>query len=135
MAEGYAVTITSGSLRPDAVTGWEVPHAWTAMGVHVDAELTGAHLLHLSVAACVLNDVHREADGLGYAVAGVRVSARGGFDTTTWTSTGIGYDLEVDTDIPSDHLVTLLARVHEVAEIPRALRAGVPVDHDPLAAS
>jgi hypothetical protein len=99
-----------------------MPHAWTEGGVSVDTEFTGAHLLHLAVAGCVLNDTFREAGALGLEVSGVRVTASGGFDEA-WTTTGIRYDVEVEGPT-GDALDALLARVDEVAEIPRVIRAG-----------
>jgi anti-sigma factor RsiW len=58
---------------------------------------------------------------------GVRVTAAGGFDTDTWTSTGISYSVEISSDASNDELAHLLATVDEVAEIPRAVRAGATV--------
>ncbi|MBN9186046.1 MAG: OsmC family protein, partial [Microbacterium sp.] len=116
-----------GTLRisdPDAV---RFPHRWTPEGVSVEAAFTGAHLLHLAAAGCVLNDVYREAEGMGVPVAGVRVVASGGFDPETWASTGIAYTVDVDSPVPERHVRALLQRVDEVAEIPRAIRAGAPV--------
>jgi hypothetical protein len=46
-----------------------MPHRWTADGVLVETEFTGAHLYHLAAAGCVLNDLFREAAGLGIAPA------------------------------------------------------------------
>ena len=78
-------------------------------------------------AGCVLNDVYREAEALGVQLSGVRVAAAGGFDTATWASTGITYRVELDSAASESDVERLLARVDEVAEIPRALRAGAPV--------
>lgn len=55
------------------------------------------------------------------------MTAAGDFDTTTWTSTGITYHVELDSPAPDADLATLLTRVDTVAEIPRALRAGTTV--------
>jgi uncharacterized OsmC-like protein len=122
----FAVRVAAGSLagsvRADAV----LPHRWTDGGVAVETAFTGAHLLHLSVAGCVLNDVYREALTLGVEVTGVLVSADGDFDRTSWASTGVSYSVEVDA--PGD-VTELLRVVDEVAEIPRALRAGARVEH------
>jgi uncharacterized OsmC-like protein len=96
-------------------------------GHHSGGRFTGAHLLHLAAAGCVLNDVYREAAALGIGVQGVRVSAAGGFDTGTWKSTGVSYSVDVSSDAPADEVAHLLEVVDEVAEIPRALRAGTPV--------
>lgn len=119
-ATGFEVTIGAGTLRSPSSSVPTMPHRWTPEGVTVDAAFTGAHLLHLAVAGCVLNDLYREAEQLGVVVDGARVHARGGFDTDTWASTGIEYTLEVDSPDPSD-------AVDRVAEIPRAVRTGTTV--------
>jgi hypothetical protein len=93
----------------------------------VEADFTGAHLLHLAAAGCVLNDIYREAAALGVELAGVRVTATGGFDTETWRSTGISYVVEVSSAALAGDLARLLEAVDEVAEIPRAIRAGATV--------
>ena len=103
------------------------PHRWTAEAVTVLGAFTGAHLLHLSIAGCVLNDLYREAAGARIDLRGVRVSAGGGFDAHTWTSSGITYSVEVVSDAPPHELTRLLSTVDEVAEIPRAVRAGATV--------
>lgn len=124
-ARRFAVTAGSGSLRPEG--GVTMPHAWTEAGVGILADLTGGHLLHLSVAVCVLNDLYREAPAYDVLVDGVLVEADGDFDPDSWSSNGIGYRVRVDTGAPDDRLQALLARVDELAEIPRALRAGASV--------
>jgi uncharacterized OsmC-like protein len=125
MAEQHTVTVGAGSLVVD--DGVAMEHAWTGSGVTFTAPFTGAHLLHLSVAGCVLNDVYREAEQLGIDVRGVRVTARGSFDPDTWRSHGIEYDVALETGAEAPRVDELLARVDEVAEVPRALRHGVPV--------
>jgi uncharacterized OsmC-like protein len=127
MADDFAVRVSAGSRRAPDPT-FVLPHAWTDGGVAVEGAGTGAHLFHAAVAVCVLNDVFREARAGGLAVDGVEVSARGGF-TSEWASTGVVYDVEVD-GVPEDELASLLARVDEVAEIPRAVRAGARVERD-----
>jgi hypothetical protein len=94
--------------------------------VSVEANFTGAHLVHLAVAGCVLNDLCREAAGLGVQLDGVRVSAAGGFDRD-WHSTGIDYTVELDSAAEPARLAELLTVVDDVAEIPRAVRGGTPV--------
>ncbi|MEJ2857148.1 MULTISPECIES: OsmC family protein [unclassified Saccharothrix] len=126
----FDVVVGSGVLRSSAEGAVHMPHKWTAEGVTVEADFTGAHLLHLAAAGCVLNDVHREAAGLGVEVEGVRVTASGGFDTATWQSTGISYSVEVRSPSPAEQVQRLLSVVDEVAEIPKALRAGAAVRRD-----
>lgn len=86
----YAVACASGSLRSrlDGQPVTHLDHRWTDAGVDVLASFTGAHLLHLAVAACVLNDLHREADARGFPLNGVLVEAEGDFGDD-WSSTGI----------------------------------------------
>ena len=102
-------------------------HTWTDEGVMASPTSNGAHLLHLSVALCVLNDTYREAERLGIELAGVAVEADGGFDDQ-WRSTGITYAVTLDSPAPAGDLDRLGALVDEVAEIPRAIRAGAAVE-------
>jgi uncharacterized OsmC-like protein len=125
--DAFEVVVGAGCFRSDDSRAVRFPHRWTPEGVTVESDFTGAHLLHLAAAGCVLNDVYREAVELGIHVEGVRVTASGGFDTAAWTSTGITYHVEVRSLAPADELARLLSRVDEVAEIPRAIRAGAPV--------
>jgi hypothetical protein len=126
--DDFPVTLTAGSLLAGGVDGWLVPHAWTERGVHVQAAPNGAGVLHVAVALCVLNDVFRESEALGVPVQGVRVSAKGEFDNESWVSTGVTYEVEVDSTARQDTVAELVARVDEVAEIPRVLRAGMSVE-------
>lgn len=129
MTEDYPVTVAAGTLRDGAGPAdrtFTRPHRWTPGGVRVSADFTGAHLLHLAVAGCVLNDLFREAAALGVPLAGAEVTTRGGFDPAAWASTGIAYAVRLDGPGPED-AERLLARVDAVAEIPRAVRQGAAV--------
>ena len=128
MDESFPVTLTAGSFYVGGPDGWVVPHVWTERGVFVQAAPNGAGVLHVAVALCVLNDVFREGEALGVPVHGVRVAARGEFDTESWVSTGITYEVEVDSTGTDDAVAKVVARVDEVAEIPRVLRAGMSVE-------
>jgi hypothetical protein len=128
MGEDFPVTLTAGSLRGDPSAGWLVPHVWTEPGVVVHAAPNGAGVLHVAVALCILNDTFREAHERGLTVDGARVVARGEFDPETWQSTGVTYAVEIDSPSAPDELAELLAHVDAVAEIPRALRAGMTVE-------
>ena len=101
-------------------------HQWTGEGVMASPVVNGAQVLHLSVALCVLNDTYREAERLGVKVQGVAVEADGSFDAE-WHSTGIECCVTLDSIAPADALDLLRASVDELAEIPRAIRAGAPV--------
>ena len=123
----FDVVVGAGTLRNESADATWFPHRWTADGVTVDAAFTGAHLLHLAVAGCVLNDVYREAERMGVIVRGVRVSASGAFEAASWRSTGIGYAVEFDTAAPAAEVEALLDVVDSVAEIPKSIRAGATV--------
>lgn len=126
MVDRFTVTVGAGSLRSTDGRAVPFPHRWTPEGVTVEADFTGAHLFHLAAAGCVLNDVYREAAALGVGVTGVRVVAAGGFDDG-WTSTGVTYSVEVDSVASAEALAGVLDVVDNIAEIPRAIRAGAPV--------
>jgi uncharacterized OsmC-like protein len=130
MENRFEVTVGAGTMISASGAAIRFPHHWTPGGVTVEADFTGAHLLHLAAAGCVLNDVYREAAALGIGVDGVRVVAAGGFDASTWKSTGIDYSVEVSSDASADQLAQLLEVVDQVAEIPRAIRAGAAVQRD-----
>ena len=127
MEERFEVAVGAGTLMSASGSAVRFPHRWTPGGVTVEAGFTGGHLLHLAVAGCVLNDVYREAAALGIELAGVRVTAAGGFDTETWRSAGIEYAVQVSSATPAEQLARLLQVVDEVAEIPQAVRAGATV--------
>ncbi|HET9187153.1 MAG TPA: OsmC family protein [Acidothermaceae bacterium] len=128
MTGDYAVSVAAGSLRSGLRADAEFPHRWTTEGVAVETAFTGAHLFHLAAAACVLNDIYREAAKSGVELVGVRVDADGGFDAETWQSTGVTYRVQLDSTAPNDKLDELLRLVDEVAEIPRAMRATARVE-------
>ena len=90
-------------------------------------ELTGGHLLHLAVAACVSNDLFREAKARDLTLTTVRVTASGGFEGHPCRSTGVHYAVELEGDAPTSDLEDLLAHVEDVAEIPAVLRHGATV--------
>ena len=118
------VRATAGTLR--ASEGVVLHHVWTDEGVVAAPIANGAQVLHLSVALCVLNDTYREAERLGIEVDGVVVEADGSFDEE-WRSTGIEYSVALDSGAGAEDVARLEAAVDEAAEIPRAIRAGVPV--------
>jgi hypothetical protein len=127
MDNRFEVTVGAGSLMSGSGAAIRFPHRWTPSGVTVEGDFTGGHLLHLAAAGCVLNDLYREAAAAGIGLNGARVTASGGFDTATWQSTGIGYEVELSSDAPAGELAHLLETVDQVAEIPRAIRAGATV--------
>lgn len=127
MDDRFEVVVAAGTMMSGSAGAVRFPHRWTPGGVTVEAGFTGGHLLHLAAAGCILNDLYREAAALGIDLRGARVTAAGRFDPVTWQSTGIGYSVEVSSDVPGDRLAHLLEVVDQVAEIPRAIRAGASV--------
>ena len=125
--DGFEVVVSAGSLRPAVHNGNVMPHGWTTEGVVIETQFTGGHLYHLAVAGCLLNDAYREAQQLGVQIDGVRVRARGGFDPSSWSSTGIVYEIDVASEAGRDEIERLLLVVDDVAEIPKALRSGTTV--------
>jgi hypothetical protein len=120
----FGVVASAGTLRTGV--GVNLAHAWTPDGIDAAPASNGAQVLHLAVAVCILNDTFREAKELGIPVDGVAVTADGGYDSD-WRSTGIRYSLTIDSPASSGDLGRLIALVDDVAEIPRALRAGTEV--------
>jgi hypothetical protein len=118
------VRATAGTLR--AAEGVVLQHSWTDEGVVAGPTANGAQLLHLSVALCILNDTYREGARLGIEIYGIAVEADGGFDGE-WRSTGIEYSVTLDAGASTEDLDRLRAVVDEVAEVPRAIRAGASV--------
>ena len=54
----FDVVVSAGSFRSNDAHAIQFPHRWTSEGVTVDAAFSGAHLLHLAAAGCVLNDIY-----------------------------------------------------------------------------
>src|SRR5690606_18263868 len=77
VADGFGVVVASGTLRSATEPAVHFPHRWTEGGVSVQADFTGAHLLHLAAAGCVLDDVHREARARGVPLEGCACVPRG----------------------------------------------------------
>ena len=70
-----------------------------------------------------MNDTYREGERLDIEVDGVAVEPDGGFDDE-WRYSGIEYSVTLDSRASAEDVARLVAVVDEVAEIPRAIRAG-----------
>ena len=88
----------------------------------------GGQLLYLSIAACWSNDLYREAATMGIELDGVEVSVDGDFPARGSGSTSITVDLVVRSRAPEDQVRALIEEVERVAEIPRAIREGPPIE-------
>src|SRR5262249_11473010 len=87
----------------------------------------GGQLLNLAVAACISNDMFREAAREGIALRRVRVTAASEYAGSPMVSSAIGYDIEVDGHATDDRLRALVERVDRIAESPHSLRGGTEV--------
>lgn len=119
------MVVSAGSLRPP--DGVVMPHRWTSEGVVVQTEFTGAHLYHLAAASCILNDVYRESDRLGFVIDGgacLRIRWLRHLDVGV-----VGSRLRGGRSLRSERCRhrPFSGVVDEVAEIPKALRLGTTV--------
>lgn len=87
----------------------------------------GGQLLYLSIAACVSNDVFREAVTMGVTVRRVAVEVDGDFPARGAASTAIDVRVTVEAEADDATIDALVAEVDRVAEIPNSLRGTVPV--------
>jgi len=87
----------------------------------------GGQLLNLAVAACISNDLYREAAKRGIALSRVRVAVDADYRGDPAVSTPIAYDVEVDGQAPTETLEELVDHVDAIAEIPNSLRRGTAV--------
>jgi uncharacterized OsmC-like protein len=87
----------------------------------------GGQLLYLAVAACVSNDLFREAPALGIELESVRVTVDGDFAGDPPVSGEIVYDVELAGTGEPERLRELATRVDRIAEIPNSLRGATAV--------
>ena len=87
----------------------------------------GGQLLYLSIAACVSNDVYREAATMAITVRRVAVEVDGDFPARGAASTPIDVRLTIEADADDAAIDALVAEVDRVAEIPNSLRGTIPV--------
>ena len=88
----------------------------------------GGQLFYLSIAACVSNDLYREAATMGIELDGVEVTVDGDFPARGEGSTPITVDVMVRSGATEAAVRELLAEVERVAEIPRAIRDSPPIE-------
>jgi putative redox protein len=87
----------------------------------------GGQLLNLAVAACISNDLFREAARDGIGLRRVRVGARSDYAGNAAVSGPIEYEVEVDGDAPTERLAELVRTVDRIAEIPNSIRHATDV--------
>jgi uncharacterized OsmC-like protein len=87
----------------------------------------GGELLHLAVAACISNDLFREAKGRGIELDRVKILVDGEFGGEPNVSQGITYEVELTGRASDTELRSLVEYVDSIAEIPNSLRLGTDV--------
>jgi organic hydroperoxide reductase OsmC/OhrA len=87
----------------------------------------GGQLLNLAVAACVSNDLFREAARDGIVLRRVRVGARSDYGGEPAVSGPIDYEVEIEGDAPTERLADLVRAVDRIAEIPNSIRGATEV--------
>jgi organic hydroperoxide reductase OsmC/OhrA len=87
----------------------------------------GGQLLYLAIAACVSNDLYREAATRGIGLRRVVVTVDGDFPAPGAPSGPIDIDVEVEGDAAAEALDALLRDVDALAEIPASIRRGTEV--------
>jgi putative redox protein len=89
---------------------------------------SGGQLLYLAIAACWSNDLYREATTMGIELAGVELTVDGDFPARGSGSTPITIDLVVRSAAAEERIRALIDEVERIAEIPRAIREGPPIE-------
>jgi organic hydroperoxide reductase OsmC/OhrA len=84
----------------------------------------GGQLLNLAVAACISNDLFREAAREGITLRRVRVGADSDYTGKPAVSGPIEYVVEVDGDASTERLTELIRAVDRIGEIPNSIRRG-----------
>ena len=92
---------------------------------------SGGQLLYMAIAACWSNDLYREAATMGIELDGVEITVDGDFPARGAGSTPITVDVLVRSSAPEERVRELIAEVERVAEIPRAIREGPPIEIRP----
>lgn len=121
-----SVTIDGGPAAVGAAGSLTVIFDRPASAGGTDRGFNGGQLLNLAVAACVSNDLYREASKRGLHLARVAVHVRSEYGGDPVVSTPITYDVEVTGDDEAA-LHDLVAHVDRIAEIPNTLRGGTAV--------
>jgi uncharacterized OsmC-like protein len=87
----------------------------------------GGQLLYLSIAACVSNDLYREATTQGIGLRRVAVEVDGDFPARGAPSTPIVVTVSIESEADEAAIEALVAEVDRVAEIPNSMRGTTPI--------
>jgi organic hydroperoxide reductase OsmC/OhrA len=84
----------------------------------------GGELLCLALATCYCNDIYREAEKRGIAVAQVSVVVRAEFGAAGDPAASISYQADVEANAPEADVRALMLHTDRVAEVQNTLRRG-----------
>lgn len=87
----------------------------------------GGQLLYLSIAACISNDLYREAATRGIVLRSVAITVDGDFPARAAPSTPIEVSVAVTGEASEEELTALVEDVDRIAEIPNSIRGTTPV--------
>jgi uncharacterized OsmC-like protein len=121
------VTVDGGPTALGSAGGITVVADRPAAGGGRGVGFNGGQLLYLAVAACVSNDIYREAATMGITVRRVHVTVDGDFPARGAPSGPVDVAVAIDADADDTVVDALLAEVDRVAEIPNSLRGTIPV--------
>lgn len=130
MSDAYRIELRSLDGGPTAVASsgpYSVLADRPVAGGGRGLGFNGGQLLYAAIAACLSNDLYREAPGLGVVLHRVAVTVDGDFPARGAPSTPISVALEVDGDAPEATLAELVDLVDRIAEIPSSMRSTTPV--------
>jgi organic hydroperoxide reductase OsmC/OhrA len=88
----------------------------------------GGQLMYASIAACVSNDLYREAATMGIELSRVSLTVEGEFPGRGQPSGPVTVEVELEGTASDAHLDELMAVVDEVAEIPNSMRGTTPIE-------
>jgi organic hydroperoxide reductase OsmC/OhrA len=88
----------------------------------------GGQLMYASIAACVSNDLYREAATMGIALTRVSLTVVGEFPGRGQPSGPVTVEVELEGTASDARLDELMAVVDEVAEIPNSMRGTTPIE-------
>lgn len=130
MSEAYRIELRSVDGGPTAVASsgpFSVLADRPVTGGGRGLGFNGGQLLYAAIAACLSNDLYREAATLGIELTRVAMSVDGDFPARGQPSTPITVALEVEGRAPEARLAELVDLVDEIAEIPNSMRSTTPV--------
>ena len=131
MSDTYRVTLRTVDRGPTAL-GSAGPHTLVcdrpvaAGGGGLG--FNGGQLFYLSIAACLSNDLYREAAGAGVTVTGVVVEVDGDFPAPGDASSPVTVDIDIEGVGSDEALRALLDRVIGMAEIPKSMASTTPIE-------